>query len=295
LLDLSVVQGSTGLGVQTTPGEDLDGRLSAWLFLHGYNTSPLRAGENFELLLETIINLGLRRPVKADRSWLVAWHGYQRRMAGWQESWTSGFTYPWQVPYAVEVGKALAEYISGLSGPGDSRIEITFVAHSLGCRVVLEVLNRLASMSHDRVSIKAAFLMAAAVPCGFVRAAGHLNSGTKVPQKTYVVFSSRDQVLRRKFPLGQFVAERKTRGVRTAAVGLYGQPVGTWSSRFETDTDHSGYFGDSITSMALARVLGVAVPRPLVSRSLRSRGVFPRHCIESMTLSSRVLVSRAFR
>jgi pimeloyl-ACP methyl ester carboxylesterase len=179
-------------------------------------------------------------------------------------------TYPQQVPHAVEVAEELAKFIGTLSGPGNTQIQITLVAHSLGCRVALEVLARLAQSNHARVSVAAVFLMAAAVPSGFVEEERCLDGGLSLAGKTYTLFSSQDEALGFVFRAGQGLADWGTEGRGTEAIGLRGRPAYRWSHAIRTLNRHSGYFSDPMTAAKLAEALGLVSPRRLVSCHLPS-------------------------
>src|SRR6185369_5317013 len=87
--------------------------------------------------------------------------------------------------------------------------EIIFVAHSLGCRVVLEALRELLDgRAPDAEShrVPGVCLMAAAVPTFMVDGNARLAGAAMVPRASYVLHSRADMVLRFTFPSGQGAA-----------------------------------------------------------------------------------------
>ena len=111
-----------------------------------------------------------------------------------------------------------------LPDPYQDLIQIDIVAHSLGCRVILEVMNKLAA---EKQTLSAVFrgvcLMAAAVPLYMVDDGGHLRSGAELPTRLLVLHSYDDWVLAATFPLGQTLGGE---GFFPGALGRYGAPTG---------------------------------------------------------------------
>jgi hypothetical protein len=113
-------------------------------------------------------------------------------------------------PLAVAHARESAEQLAALIQHELPALEVVdFVGHSLGCRVILETLQRL----HDAavpVHVGRVVLMAAAVPADFLEPGGRfhellwtlLGDGTVIE----VLHSNADTVLRYAFPAGQALA-----------------------------------------------------------------------------------------
>lgn len=81
---------------------------------------------------------------------------------------------------------------------------VHFIGHSMGCRIVLEVIKLL--MVKPGPQIGKVCLMAAAVPGIDVAPGGSLSEAMAAPQQVNVLYSVADTVLRKYFKLGQWRA-----------------------------------------------------------------------------------------
>jgi esterase/lipase superfamily enzyme len=119
--------------------------------------------------------------------------------------------------------------------------KITFIAHSLGSRLVIETLANLFQSKFKDVNINI-FLMAAAIPNNLVSINPRLKQGLKMANggKT-VMFSKGDRVLRYAFRAGQKIEWGEE---SSEAVGLYGKPeFNTWDKRVNLSPyGHSDYW-----------------------------------------------------
>jgi hypothetical protein len=180
----------------------------------------------------------------------------------------SATSYPVQLFKAQQVGETLGRYVSQLKGPADAPPEITFVAHSLGCRVVLEALQEIATnTSAWNGQVSAICLLGAAVPCFMLEDRGRLQRSPFVPGKSCVFFSRSDVILQAFFRIGQTAAAE---GFFPVALGTTGEPVDRWTNRVDTGLQHGDYIEDpnlEVTSN-LARLIGVATASPVPSRPL---------------------------
>src|SRR5271166_4604346 len=75
----------------------------------------------------------------------------------------SDLAYPWKISYAVDSGKRLAEFLANLAGPGGTPMQVHIIAHSLGNRVSLEMLQAF-DATKGNVVFASFSLMAGAVP-----------------------------------------------------------------------------------------------------------------------------------
>jgi hypothetical protein len=129
-------------------------------------------------------------------------------------------------------------------------LEVSIVAHSLGCRLALELLNRITSLS-GAGSLKLTFvvLMAAAVPQFLLKAGGRFDVTKLKVARLLNFFSKDDGVLKWAFRLGQFwesTANPVTWFLDRGAVGRHGlpSPVGENVEQFEGVRGHGDYWTD---------------------------------------------------
>jgi pimeloyl-ACP methyl ester carboxylesterase len=237
------------------------------LLIHGYNNTPPQATANFDRLLGIMEeSVGLLPVDLQERSWLVLWQGYASIGGGEKVPYGgSEVSYPAQLKTARGVATALKNFIDKHGG---NKAKINIIAHSLGCRAVLELLQ-LYALYPLRPRFGIIVLMAAAVPTHFVepkigkvgeKVHGRLRPGAVIADKTVVLFSSSDQILGRAFHAGQWAAGE---GFFPRAVGRVGKPFDLWTYCLPTSNDHSDYFGDQHTAAIIAREFGAAVPQPL--------------------------------
>jgi pimeloyl-ACP methyl ester carboxylesterase len=174
------------------------------------------------------------------------------------------------------VAKALADHLRAVP---DLR-EVLFIAHSLGCRVVVETLEllRQPAASGKNLSVPAICLMAAAVPVSSVTAGAPLEVAAKSALKHYILYSPADHVLKWFFRPGQFFALGNQ---WTQAVGRFGKPESCWTNNWQnivnTGLNHGEYyagrptlsiFSPSRTAPTLARMFGRALPHYLLEQDL---------------------------
>ncbi|SFU66851.1 alpha/beta hydrolase [Nitrosospira multiformis] len=150
---------------------------------------------------------------------------------------TDFFFYPTAVHRAPDAGRLLAEYLSRLP----DLLQVHFVGHSLGCRVVLECIRKL----KRGPQVGKVILMAAAVPTFMVEQGGELAAALAKANSVLVLYSQADEVLHYSFPPGQTLAG-KGEGVLPVALGRDGAPTATLGrveSRPIENAGHSDYWG----------------------------------------------------
>jgi hypothetical protein len=138
-----------------------------------------------------------------------------------------------------------------------NQIEVEFIAHSLGCRVVMEILHHLVAAGHAP-RIRRVCLMAAAVPMEKLEPGGDFSdtltalaaNGTQI----FVMHSRQDKVLHFAFPLGQAMGgpgERSSRALgRDGPNPLMAGYHGTLDEMQMAGADHGDYWGHSGTAIA---------------------------------------------
>jgi hypothetical protein len=271
--------------IEEPGGGSPDGSRRIILLVHGYNNDKEQAEESYDALMR---NLPDQHAHLADDVWWFFWPSYVERVTGTavdyrvtvsgsevgteSNSALSVPTYAWQVLKARDVGRELGRYLRSLQREEGTPTEIVFVAHSLGCRVVLEALRELlveSTEEHERDRVPCVCLMAAAVPTFMVGEGARLEYAATVPQATYVLHSRADMVLRWAFRGGQGLATQlmalgfggenaggdEGEGFYPEAVGRYGNPTAVWLRRAETGLGHSGYWTHPSTAPNVLRAM----------------------------------------
>jgi pimeloyl-ACP methyl ester carboxylesterase len=179
------------------------------------------------------------------------------------------FVYPKAVSKAKDAAPRLQELIQRL--PNLERVD--FIAHSLGCRVVLETVARL--LDSGRPAVGRVCLMAAAVPVEMLAPGGRFGPVLRKMQalgiRLHVLHSDDDNVLKFTFVPGQALAGGGERTLR--ALGLKGPPHDMPGLRDNVTAQqifgagHSHYWGHEISGASLqaaeeaANFLGLGAKR----------------------------------
>jgi pimeloyl-ACP methyl ester carboxylesterase len=249
------------------------------LLVHGYNNDPRDAAESYFAMrcnLDNLLRLNqagkaLRKEFQS-RMWELYWPGYMplsRRGSGRQR--TTYERAPSSLSYSLEVRKARSWVADGLKRylTRCAPSEVFFIAHSLGCRVVLETVNRLATSLASRIQLTGFLLMAGAVPVNMLDNGGLLGPSAKEAHRRYCLHSWRDGVLKLAFPPGQVLSGEvpPPPNVWPVATGLSGGPRLLWDLHANTQLNHGGYWreglfkGRAALSELCAGIFGVAIER----------------------------------
>ena len=131
------------------------------------------------------------------------------------------------------------------------------MAHSLGCRVVLEAVKYLDTWTAEKrwrhTQVASTCLMAAAVPVALCQEGQ--DYGTRPRGRDEVVlWSNWDFVLTTAFPPGELAG---LEGLHLRSVGSSGQPERRWKTprRPSTGLGHSDYYGDKRAAQEVAAQL----------------------------------------
>ncbi len=85
--------------------------------------------------------------------------------------------------------------------PAEAR-QLTIVSHSMGCRVVLDCLTKLANDANAPIlKPKNVILWSAAVDDDEIVKGEAFYKGTQLPRRTWVMYSRRDEVLKKLYPI----------------------------------------------------------------------------------------------
>ena len=228
------------------------------LLVHGYNVDEEVAQKGYNQFRDHLRVLGSH--ILADKLGEVYWPADER----WKLISTLRFSN--KVPRARQVGRLFAEYLVSRKQPR----QLVLIAHSLGCRMVLETLRILAER-RSRPQVKL-FLMAAGVPVPMVEPEGRLRKAAESAIEKYAYYSKSDEALF-VFPAGQWLADDG--GLRNfEAVGRYGKPVqGLWtgSQDMEKGFRHGHYWEKDKAAQSIARHLDRAAPKDIGARTQAAR------------------------
>jgi hypothetical protein len=229
----------------------------AILLIHGYNVSEDKA----------VVDLGEFRdalsyyaPDLKDHTYTCAWAG------NWGMPGVRVGAYPFMLGQAKASSTTLLETIQEIYQPPSGPEELIIIAHSLGCRVTLEMLHALQADGGRPAGLKrlVVILMAAAVPIEHVDKGGLLASAVTVPDVTIVLHSEDDWVLSRVFGLGQTMGGD---GWFPEAVGLRGRPqTAPWSKTKQMHAfTHGDYWAELETAELVCAMLQIQTRRGAIS------------------------------
>jgi pimeloyl-ACP methyl ester carboxylesterase len=232
------------------------------LLIHGYNVTDGDAAETLNGFRKTLENFA---PDLPRNTFTCTWTGNMRSLGP--------AAYPFMLRYAKESATTLLEAIDEWYAEPWAAKELIIVAHSLGCRLTLEMLSAMNSKGRPPSLKKlVVILMAAAVPVEHMELEGKLRDALDVPDATIILHSQDDGVLRKWFRIGQTVA---LDGVWPEAVGLRGAPQSAaWAQSTPMHAfDHSDYWAELETAEQLCRILGIPIRTssrgvPLATRKL---------------------------
>ncbi len=297
-VELSLRMADRGGEVRDPDGEDLRQLLGArrlLLLIHGYNNDLPFVRDTvypqFESLQREIA--GIDAGGDYAPGWRVV-HVYWPGDA--DHGLFSALFYPSIVKNAPVCGAALAKLLDAASG-GEG-IDVAIVSHSLGCRVVAELLKALPSGSRARVTRVAFF--AAAAPTFMLEdySPGSLGlaMATRIEDGAISLYSGADMVLAIAFPLGQTLAPGNE-GVTPTALGheLWASMAvpGVLSQGENPGAGHSDYWGwrEKTRDSCGLRANTVARERlrlgPFAERSIATRPIVIRTSAEAREVASR--------
>lgn len=239
------------------------------MFVHGYNNSAAEARTSYALQMNCLKTLQNRNNAP-DAIAHFQWPGdLPGPFIG-----TDWSRYADDIPQAIEAAARLAIFVADLPRPnGDARaLKLSFIGHSMGCRLILEALYRLSDSKLPKLEVASFMAAAAGVP--LVAANGRLRTKTRDARAVLKFFSEWDVVLRLGFPLGQLLAYQ--RGIEpenySEAIGLHGNPS-DFGAPNQTTNGHSKYWGDEAVANIFMANIDPALrqlpdPRALADRDL---------------------------
>lgn len=215
------------------------------ILVHGFNVDMASARETYEEFLRRLETQAWPAPLERYGAFFgFHWPGDHRFKPALVA------TFPVRIAEAQVAGQQLARLIRRCLR---SDQEVFFIAHSLGCRVVMEALYAIAAMEADEVvglaPVRGVFLMAGAVP--YQKCEGVQIFRRRDPERPrdWVIHSARDLVLRVPFPSGEWLHGEGG----GEAIGRHGLPVaaGTAACRQNSGTAITGTLGRGYSKTCL--------------------------------------------
>jgi len=278
------------------------------LMIHGFNVTLCEAGCAFEKFEQ---NLNLRWRARAvslywpgDTQNIFASSRVKRGLAtkGW-----AALNYPRQIKRAQQSASVLLNGFRQtvpLRSIAQPPLNLTIVAHSMGCRLTLEFLQLLEA-TRLRISVPLVVLMAAAVPRYLVRQGAPLARAIRLPDRVIVHKSKADVVLAGAFRPGQLLEWSRWHGLNLsarAAIGRQGCGANAPGNVHEIlgERGHSDYWPDEAIAGGVIDHLdgaqaSAAVFRPLELRQRISGRSMAFQVTDGRRLSSRPVGRRGLR
>jgi pimeloyl-ACP methyl ester carboxylesterase len=211
------------------------------LLVHGYNNPQAKAEEayrGFRCVQGMLGDLNDARPVGYGSMVEVYWPG------DFNLGRASALLYMLCVPRARNSAERVATALQRAAALGGPKT-VDIVAHSLGCRLTLELIERLTGTPD--VQLRRVVLMAAAVPTYMLEVGGRLSAlfRTRHVERLQSLYSGSDMALAAAFPVGQTLAGE---GISPTALGHALWPASLASfAIFEqvevSGAGHSQYWG----------------------------------------------------
>jgi esterase/lipase superfamily enzyme len=249
------------------------------VLIHGYNNTRAKARRSFEKFRgELRINAWCR-----DEKVLGSFVGFHWPGDHWV-GLISAMSFNARVQSAERAGRRLAAHLATL----DRRQEVVLVAHSLGCRVALEAVERIQTRrDYEGPRIRDVFLLAAAVPTSLCEDEAKFQRSDGCRQ--HVLHSTRDRILRFAFPWGEYTAGDVEK--RGPAVGFRGGPARRrWDESEPTRLTHGQYWSSFRIADHVGALLGPRHSRHLAADGLEAEEIR----LESRSLPERPVDERNF-
>ncbi|MGB6484343.1 MAG: alpha/beta hydrolase [Candidatus Acidiferrales bacterium] len=207
--------------------------------------------------------------------------------------------------YALEMGPAqqsaaaFADFLAALPVPGSATLDVYFIAHSLGNRVVLELLSALQNMKaagrlSSQIQCKGFCMMAAAVPVSMVESNGPLYQSAILSATRRTLYSEADTVLHFAFPIGETAARE---GFFPTAIGRHGQPQSDWTAATEmfispsNGYNHGDYWSQPNTIPQISAFFGIPTAAAPASSSIAQHALPAPSAVVANQIPSRALHS----
>ncbi|GAA4213252.1 hypothetical protein GCM10022289_45160 [Pedobacter jeongneungensis] len=230
------------------------------ILVHGFNNNYKQAMDSFDAFLANLKRSTATSSMPKSICRLF-WPG------NLTNALASKLSYAQQVPKSLRCAAMLSDYLVDLA-KAKPDTPIILIAHSLGCRLVLETILHAESRYPEMAGrFRLSILMAAAVPGFMVNDRyGRLYPVRLSEKKFFGLHSNSDNILRVAFPAGQTLAGE---GFFPSALGLKGNPKSFWSAGdCATGLTHGDYWQDQENSAVISTTMGQSSKRHLPQRKL---------------------------
>lgn len=279
ILELNVRQHPEGGGVRVPCSADWVNKMARtqrelMVLVHGFNNNRAEAQEAY---------LGFRSRQKGliDQQYGTTledllcdafWPG-DANFAGPLDT-VDFLVYPTTINKAQQTAVELSAYLAGRSDV----LNLHFVGHSMGCRVILETIALLKANPNFRAAIRKVCLLAAAVPTSAVFPDGALADAFRAAEQVEVLHSTADLVLALAFPIGQTLAGD---GFFPSAIGRRGdvpRNPGQIRTHPVDGAGHSDYWGwcSTAESAEAAKLISQFLSIGAISRELPQASIAKR-------------------
>jgi pimeloyl-ACP methyl ester carboxylesterase len=226
------------------------------ILVHGYNNTTTQATQSFVKQIGLLKNYFRKSRYAPDAIAFFHWPG------NYGVRGLSLMGYPADIERAIDSADRLAGYLANFPRPADpGAFKVTIIGHSLGCRLILEMLTRLPNELSPNVQVVS--LMAPAVPIELVDTAGALQNAVLPPRNLLKCYSHQDLALWLGFPKMQWAAYKL--GIEQQnyqeAVGLYGNPISIRRG-VQTYHGHSDYWDDDDLANEYLALIDPTRPSP---------------------------------
>lgn len=212
------------------------------LFVHGFNVDRLDAINAYAKMSQRL------DPHVKESAFHIYWPGDR-----FENSIFSALAFSWMLQKSIQSADLIANLFRPITH-AQKPIKLRIVAHSLGCRLVLEFVHRIKQSIQQadglgHIEFELLVLMAAAVQRYKLEPGQTFDMATHGAKTTLIFWSRKDRVLQFAFPLGMRAAEMEITGAfKGGAVGR-----GRYTPRkfdhkkidnIQRPNGHSDYWGD---------------------------------------------------
>jgi pimeloyl-ACP methyl ester carboxylesterase len=246
------------------------------LLVHGFNDTAEQAAAAYQQMID-LLQPDLLQMNEPDAIVCFQWPG-DYAMGPLEQADFLG--YPEDISRARQAAPVLLTYLRELCAIKRAGFKISIIAHSMGCRLILEMLNGCRALP---LPIAVIALMAAAVPVSLVDNqwtgnGGPYLVGTDAMTRAMLKFTSKgDWVLWAAFPAGESLAYamKKEPAEFLEAVGYLGDPWSFAEQSLARTHGHSEYWSDQDVEKMIVAVLGAVVPKAIARATIPTRLLSP--------------------
>jgi hypothetical protein len=251
-------------------------RARATILIHGFNVNE---AESLKLLGRFRDALGHFAPSIKRDIFICTWAG------NWNLPVIRPAAYSFMLKNASETAETLIETFHEWYGLPEAPEELVIVAHSLGCKVILEMLAFMAKSGRPfKLKKLIVILMAAAVPVEHLIPGGKYHAALKVADTIVALHSPDDDILKPLiFGVGQTFGGD---GRFPEAVGLHAHPeAAEWTAKNHMrEYNHGDYWSEMETAQIVCGLLDIPIRPSERGPTLAARKLLDRRSLPVMPL-----------